>query len=209
MKKPFAVVTLALAAGVLLAQAVAAQGILIGPSTRNGSFEDGVLTPWFGNGIGVQEDPAFATDGSWYAMWSGSPFPLAIQNLPADANNGLGFLLTFDARTGTPGLNTVAVQMTTRAGSSSLSAIVTPVSSPLLSLTEWQSYQMELRFPLGGWSDPVNFSIGFGGSASEPRVAFLDNVVLQQVPEPSSLALLVCGAFLLAGHWLRRLRRRA
>ncbi|MCW5553766.1 MAG: hypothetical protein KIS67_16610 [Verrucomicrobiae bacterium] len=36
----------------------------------------------------------------------------------------------------------------------------------------------------------------------------LDNLVISPIPEPSAWALLGCGAVLLVGHWLRRLRRR-
>lgn len=36
----------------------------------------------------------------------------------------------------------------------------------------------------------------------------LDNLVISPIPEPSSLALLGCGAVLLVGHYLRRFRRR-
>jgi len=81
-----------------------AQGTLIGPSTRNGSFEDGTLLPWFGN-FSVAQDSSFATQGSWYALVQSSVVfsPDIGQNLTPDPNSGLLFLLTFDARIGNPG----------------------------------------------------------------------------------------------------------
>ena len=36
----------------------------------------------------------------------------------------------------------------------------------------------------------------------------LDNLVISPIPEPSTTALLFCGGALLAGHWLRRFRKR-
>lgn len=178
---------------------VLAQGAitLIGPSIRNGSFEDGVLSPWYGNGIGVQNDSAFAAHGSWYAAFNDPLLsPLAIQQIPANPSDGLDFVLTFDARTGTPGLNTLSVQLNTRAAGDPLNAIVTPVASPPASLTEWRSYEMRLRFSGGGWTLPLGLGISFTGAADEPRIAYLDNVILQQVPEPASLALFCSGGFL-------------
>lgn len=67
-----------------------AQGTIawISPTIRNGSFEDGVLSPWAGNGIGVQSNSLFAAQGSWYAAWNGPAFPLAIQNVPANSRSG-------------------------------------------------------------------------------------------------------------------------
>ncbi len=50
---------------------------------------------------------------------------------------------------------------------------------------------------------------GFWGAAQGPvSQANWNRVSFEIIPEPSSLALLGCGAVLLAGHWLRRFRRR-
>lgn len=55
-------------------------------------------------------------------------------------------------------------------------------------------------------------SSGWGGfwgtTQGSPSHANWNRVTLEIIPEPSSLALLGCGAVLLAGHWLRRFRKR-
>lgn len=53
-----------------------------------------------------------------------------------------------------------------------------------------------------GWG---GFWGAFQGSASE---ANWNRVTFEIIPEPSALVLLGCGGVLLAGHWLRRFRRR-
>jgi len=199
MKRKLATVILVLGAVVLLAQAVSAQGIVIGPSVRNGSFEDGILSPWFGNGIGVQSDSLFATHGSWYAVFGDAVFLSAHREVRANPGDGVMFLHTFDARTGIPNPNTVSVQLNRRAGGLPLMAVVIPIVSPRLSPMEWRSYKCQLQFSGGGWTQPLGLSIAFTGSTSEPRIAYLDNVVLQESREPSSLALLYSGGLLLAG----------
>ncbi len=53
-----------------------------------------------------------------------------------------------------------------------------------------------------GWG--LTWGEGQGGISE----ANWNYISLEIIPEPSSLALLGCGAVLLAGHWLRRFRRR-
>jgi hypothetical protein len=40
------------------------------------------------------------------------------------------------------------------------------------------------------------------------RLWSLDNLVISRIPEPSTIALLLGGALMLAGHWFRRFRGR-
>ncbi|MCO5051010.1 MAG: PEP-CTERM sorting domain-containing protein [Verrucomicrobiae bacterium] len=182
------------------------QGTLIGPSIRNGSFEDGVITPWSGNNLTAAQDSSFASHGSWYAVVSS--LVSTAQNLTPDPTDGLTFLLTFDARMGVPGFDSVSTRMDARTPEgASLSASITPIAVPPLSASAWQSYQYQLEMP-GAWdSAGIFFSIAF--SKSQPlggvtHFAYLDNVVLQQIPEPSSLALVLCGGAL----WLTARERR-
>ncbi len=178
------------------------QGTLIGPSTRNGSFEDGVASPWFGDVTGVQ-DPTFASQGDWFAIVQSTIRPASlIQRVPANPNGGLTFLLAFDARIGTSGFNLVSAKMSTRTmDGSPLSASVTPVIVPPLVASAWQTYQIQLQLP-GNWdSSDINFSILF--SKNEPlggttHFGYLDNIILQQIPEPSTLPLLGLGGFFFA-----------
>lgn len=78
------------------AASVWAQGTVIGPATLNGSFEDGVVTPWFGD-FTVAQDPTFASDGIWYGAIEDSLIfaPLAIQSLNPASTAGLAFFRLF------------------------------------------------------------------------------------------------------------------
>lgn len=199
-------------AGFLLVMSVASlalgQSILIDSTTRNGSFEDGVLPPW-NAGFSVLQDPGFASEGIWYASVQTvliRPI-LGIQNLDPNPNAGLMFLLSFDARMDTPGLDIVAPSMSARTPEGApLSAGVTTIAAPPLSTSAWQSYQYELLMPESWDNAGITFGISF--NKDQPlggitHIAYLDNVVLIQVPEPSSLALLACGGALLAACLLR------
>src|SRR5207247_8691268 len=80
----------------------ASQGTLIGPSTLNGSFESGIASPW--SGIEVAHDPAFASQGDWFAVLQSATTPTArdicFQFLSANPSSGLTFITTFVASSG-------------------------------------------------------------------------------------------------------------
>jgi hypothetical protein len=184
-----------------------AQGTLIDSNTRNGSFEDGVLSPW-GGYFTVAQDSSFASQDSWFAVVQNSVVfsPFIGQNLSADPNSGLLFLLTFDARIGDPGYVLVNTRMSGRSlGGTALSAVVTPITVPPLSASSWQSYQYELQMPQAWGNSGFTFSVGFSRTSVDGvlRTAYLDNIVLQQIPEPSALALLALGGSLLAAFRIR------
>src|SRR5438067_381465 len=84
---------------------------LIGPSMLNGSFESGVAAPW--EGVEVNQDSTFASDGSRFAILQSATSPtardLCFQFLTASPGNGFTFIATFDARNGTPGFDSVSV----------------------------------------------------------------------------------------------------
>src|SRR5947209_17197535 len=75
---------------------VSAAVALIGPNLRNGSFESGLAAPWLGSPQ-VLQDPAFASDGSWYALVQASGAGTArngpFQFFPTSKENGLTFSL--------------------------------------------------------------------------------------------------------------------
>ena len=180
------------------------QGTLIGPSTRNGCFEDGVASPWFGD-VTVIQDPTFASQGDWFAIVQSTIRPASlIQNVPANPNGGPTFLLAFDARIGAPGFDSVSAQMSTRTMDGlSLSASVTPLIVPPLVASAWQPYQIQLQLPANWDSDNINFSILF--NKNEPlggttHFGYLDNITLQQIPEPCTLALLGLVTCCFAAH---------
>lgn len=185
-----------------------AQGVLIGPSTRNGSFEDGIVPPW-NAAFTLMHNPAFASDGNWYASIQ-SDFirpVLAGQNLVPNPNEGLVFLLSFDARVGTPGLDNIAPSISARTPEgTSLSASVVPIATSPLSTSDWQTHQYRLQLPAAWDSAGITFLLSF--SKAQPlggitHTAYLDNVVLQQIPEPTPLAFLLFGGLFLAARLLK------
>jgi len=185
-----------------------AQSVLIGPSTRNGSFEDGLLAPWTAR-FSVIQDASFASEGTWYASAQGAFIPVVGgQTLTADQNHGLRFLLSFDARIDTPGLDVVTPSMSARTPAGvPLRATVSTIATPPLSTSAWQRYEYQLQMPANWNNAGIDFVISF--SKNEPvngitHIAYLDNVILQQIPEPSALLLAVCGGAFLA--WRARAR---
>ena len=184
------------------------QGTLIGPTILNGSFEDGTLPPWFGD-FTTAEDSGFATQGSWFALVENSVVfsPAVAQNLTPNPSSGLHFLLTFNARIGDPGYASLTTTMNGRTqGGAALSAAVTPIAAPPLNVSTWQSYQYELQMPEAWDANGFTFAIRFSRTSTDGvmRTAYLDSVVLQQIPEPSVFALSASGAFLCAARLLRR-----
>jgi hypothetical protein len=178
--------------------AILGQGVLIDQTTRNGSFEDGALAPWVSQGASVFQDASFASHGSWYGV-VGSPNWAVGQFLGIGSTNGQSFLLSFDAR-GSTGTGFRLVQLSTRTETGPLTAIMTPISAPPLSSTEWRNYIYEFQFSTGDWTTPVGLTILFSGNG----FGYVDDVLLLQVPEPSCLALLALAGYLIVA--IRRLQ---
>lgn len=180
----------------ITATAALGQGTLIGPSTLNGSFESGVASPW--NGIEVTNGAAFASDGSWYAVLHDANTPTArdvcFQFLSANPSSGLTFIATFDARDGIAGFDSVAASFFARnTDGTFVNAAATPVASPPLGTSAWGSYQTLFQLP-GTWDGVGNISLQIqftknGAVSGTTYVGYLDNITLQQVPEPSVTAL--------------------
>ena len=186
---------------------------LIDDANRNGSLESGELSPWFGD-FSVTQNPAFARHGNWYAQLLTTPIwdPQLIQNLVPDANNGLIFNLSFEARIGTLGYDSVSTRMAGRTPlGSPLSAIVTPISSPQLTDSAWKNYTFQLQFPESWSNSGINFGIFF--HLQQPPTgnnsAYLDNIILQQIPEPSSFVLLGLGGSFLFTRLASKCRSKA
>jgi len=165
--------------------------ILIGPSTRNGSFEDGVATPW--RGALVAQDPRFASAGSWYGVFpetaNGTTARAVASQIGLNASpaNGLTFILTFDARNGALGFDSVYgyINALNADGSSALPSR-TPVTSPPLGSNAWGEYQTLFQFPQT-WDGGGNFLLGiqftrYGAVVGITYTGYLDNVILRQIP---------------------------
>jgi hypothetical protein len=190
---------------------------LIGPAIRNGSFEDRVAPPWGGysKDFGVTHGPAFASHGEWFATVteiavSSIARPSIWQRVAGDRSDGLTFLLTFDARNGTAGFDGIRVFFVGQNGDGTF---VSPTNvffaSPPLPALAWQTYQA--RFELSdAWEGGGSISLGLqfektGAIVGMTYVGYLDNVILQQIPEPSACALLgLGGGGLLAARRLWR-----
>jgi hypothetical protein len=169
---------------------------LIGPGTLNGSFESGSASPWLG-GVQVIYDPAFATDGSWYgalqAAGSGTARQIAFQFLPANRSDGLTFSVTFDARIGTTGFDTLGVEL--------LGSIETPVTFTTLSSSQWQTFHTEFHLPDSWTGGNISLQLLYsktGTTSGTTYTGFLDNIILQQIPEPSTASLVCLAGLFLA-----------
>ena len=186
---------------------------LIGPSVRNGSFEDGVAPPW--QGVQVVNDPAFAAAGDWYALVGANAVNTSVrasavdQGLAASPINGFTFVLTFEARNGTPGFGSISATLYGQnTDGTFVSPSVTLISSPPLSNSDWMQYQTVYQFS-EIWDSSRNLVVAFdfnrqGSVIGTTYSAYLDNIVLTQVPEPSSAGLFGLGGTLLLLKVLKR-----
>jgi len=141
---------------------------------------------------------------------SGTAREIAFQNLPANRNDGLTFIATFDARDGLVGFDSLSVDFFGRNTDGSIvGATEAPVTFPSLSSLAWGAYQLHYELPAawdggGGVSLQILFS-KHGAVSGTTYVGYLDNVTLEQVPEPSTLALFgVSGLLALGGLRWRR-----
>lgn len=190
-----------------------AQGTLIGPSVLNGSFEDGVTSPWLGNAQASQ-DVFFASQGGWYGVLQrssngGALRAIAWQYLTATPNNGRMFIASFDARVGEIGFDSISVDFFARSSDGVFtSATESPLAFPVLSNSEWRTYELQYLLPASWTGDgEISLQILFHRADAVSGVAYtgyLDNIVLTQVPEPSALALLGLGGLLCAARPLKR-----
>ena len=193
---------------VMAALPVCGQGVvtLVGPSVRNGSFEDGLPSPWGGVSI-VTLDASFASHGEWFADLSETANGSVArtdswQYIAVNSQNGRTFTLTFDARIGAVGFDSIAASIS----DFFLVADQTLIAFPALGSNGWASYHMNFAFPESWDGENIRLSIRFTKSGAIPSTTYtgyLDNVVLAQVPEPSTLALAGLGGLCLFARWRR------
>jgi hypothetical protein len=180
---------------------------LIGPSIRNGSFEDGILSPWTvsGDNAGVVQDSGFAAEGEWFAFVSdrarGSIVrPSLFQRPPAASANGTAFSLSFAARNGVAAFEGIRVFFA--ALNIDQTVVFTTNAFYMLPPSGWGNYQAEYLVPSawGGGLVSLGFQFeSYNAVAGTSYRGYLDNIVLQQIPEPSSLVLYLCGGALWLG----------
>ena len=181
-----------------------AQGTLIGPVTRNGSFESGSASPWNST---VAQDASFASHGEWFAVLQSATVPSArdicFQFLSANPADGLTFFATFDARNSVTGFDSVAAYLFARnTNGTFVNAVATPLISPVLSTDAWGSYQTRFQLP-NNWDGIGSISLGIQFTKNNTvsgttYFSYLDNITLQQVPEPWPAALFGLAASLWA-----------
>jgi hypothetical protein len=188
---------------VLLTSFTRAAVTLIGPNTLNGSFESGNAFPWQG-GVQVVNDPIFATDGSYYAtlqasgLSSGAARQIAFQFLPANRSDGATFSVSFDARIGTTGFDMLSVDFFARNTDGTLiGSVETPAIFSGLSSSAWQTFQTQFHMPEtwdGGGTISLQLLFSRSGTTSGTvYTGYLDNIALQQIPEPSTAGILCLG----------------
>lgn len=208
--------TRCIAVAVLLMAAIATvaqePNTLIGPSLRNGSFEDGVVAPW--GGVQVINDPFFASDGIWNAVLQDNANgqtarAVCFQHLEATPDSGHTLILRFDARNGVIGFDTISDFINAwNEDGTPMSVIRTPVSSSPIGNSGWIRHETMFQLP-EIWDGGGDFLVGIQFTKLESSIGtvytgYLDNVILTQIPEPSAAVLLLCGSLLLAGFARRR-----
>ena len=189
---------------------------LIDPTTRNGGFEDGVTSPW-GLVNSVGQNGIFASQGDWYGIVAALANVAAArtdsyQIISTSPLGGRSFLLTFDARIGSTGFESVSASIISQ---NSLGIYVPPLatllSSPPLTTNAWATYQKLFMFPDVWDGNSIRLDIEFrnpNASVGSTYIGYLDNVRLQQIPEPSSLILLGLGGLWLAAGRIRKVDSR-
>ncbi len=156
--------------------------VLIDATTLNGGFESASASPW--GGLTTTIDASFARTGSNFATISGTRGD-AFQFLIIQPNAGQDLVLSFWGRVpASGGFESLSVSLSE--SGFSRSAAVSPVNTPTLESTNWQLFSYELSIP-ADWDSTGNskLSIAFP-NGSQSRSAFLDDVTLTQVPEPST-----------------------
>lgn len=200
-----------------IATATSGQTILIGPSIRNGSFEDGITSPW-GGVNGTSQNASFASQGQWYGLLTeianvNAARTDSYQSVTSSFMFGRIFLLTFDAKIGNTGFDSISASINSK---NLLGTFVAPIktilSEPALTTDAWTTHQAQFVFPDSWDGNTLRIDIGFYKSNAQigtTYLGYLDNITLQQIPEPSSLALLGLGASFLFTRLARKSRSKA
>ena len=178
--------------------------MLIDTGRLNGSFESGETSPWTvdtGDSMLAVENGIFAYDGIWYAevgIDAGRAHVMQyISSItPTDSDT---FTLSFQARKGTPGPGAVTAGISsTKTGGAPVSAKLIGSVVPELSDTEWKQYSYTLQFEdLWDPSSDLNIRIGFRDGWTSGSKGFLDNIVLEQIPEPYTVLVIFFGLILI------------
>jgi hypothetical protein len=148
--------------------------------------------------IGVAQDATFASHGEWFGVVARTPpgqvaRTFTTQRISDLPRNWPVFVLSFEARNGEPGFDSVLARFSGyNADGSHVSSVDTPMSSPVLSTTDWSRHQSQFVLSDMWDGDSIELTFQFIKSeaiAGTTYVGFLDNIVLEQIPAEVKLAI--------------------
>ena len=180
---------------------------VISSSLLNGSFEDGVLSPWSG-GL-VTENSDFAFEGSWFAETEATANRSSLFIFFDSAPNEITeFSLSFHSQASPSGFSVVSASLSGRKEDNSfLYADVITSSGSTLSTSGWTEYTYEFSFA-EAWDTTKSMGLSIDFSGGTPgALGYLDSVTLTQVPEPSRYTLIL-SIMAVAAVLQRRVRSR-
>jgi hypothetical protein len=174
--------------------------VLIDGATRNGGFENPDGPQWSAD---VIDDADFAHGGSSYGSVTALR-GVVMMTFEISNDDGHEFLFSFWARVPeTGGYESLRAVMLNRVDDSTATRI--PIEEPILTSGEWRQYTYRFETP-EDWDDSgaVSFYVAFNSlTPPSTRTGYVDDVTLIQIPEPTTVSLLV-GSLL--GGLLRRRR---
>jgi hypothetical protein len=178
--------------------------ILINGGNLNGGFESGEILPWSvssGDSLLAVEDGAEAYEGLWYAevgIDAGRAFvEQTISTVTPTVSDT--FLLSFRARNLPQGPTSVYATLR------SYVPIGAPVNAkelhavePQLTDSEWREYSYTFQFDrLWDPTRDLYLEIAFRDGWAADSKGFLDAIVLEQIPEPSTVLIVLFGLVLI------------
>jgi hypothetical protein len=180
--------------------------ILIDAATRNGSFETGQWSPWNAYNYVLINSASFASDGSYYAkLETTTGRELISQTFSIDKNNGSLFLFRADARNGVNPFDTIQLMLYGQTYSGQfVNATLNIFNIPASAANTWVTFSATATFQSAAWQalNPAKIWVNIqftknGFSYGTLYQGFLDNIKLQQVPEPANLSFLAVGIMVL------------
>jgi hypothetical protein len=119
------------------------------------------------------------------------------QSLPTSKGNGLAFSVDFDARVGATPFTELDIEFFGRNSDGNIIPSVEPETRfTTFSDSQWQTYHTTFHLPDAWDGSQVQLSLLYVRSGAVSGITYsgyLDNIVLQQIPEPSIVVLLIVG----------------
>lgn len=182
--------------------------VLIDQNTRNGSFETGQWSPWhFYNDVLVN-NPSFASDGMYFAKLETTTGREEIfqNNLYIDKNMGSVFIFQIDVRNGINPFDKLKISASGRTyGGQWVSA--SPINRfdiPAEAANSWVTIGGTESFNAADWQEldvsTLCFTVGFtqnDQASGELLQGFLDNIVLEQIPEPATASIMIISGLII------------